>query len=55
MADESHLSLLKQGVAPWNEWRNAHKSLVPDLSGADLINADLNRANLSKANLSEAT
>jgi hypothetical protein len=59
MADESHLSLLKQGANAWNEWRHEHRRDQADLSeadlhGANLSKADLNWANLSKANLSEA-
>ena len=54
MASEEHLTLLKQGVDPWNQWRQAHPEIRPSLSEADLSGADLIRANLSYANLSGA-
>lgn len=47
------VALLKQGVKPWNEWRNG-KDGSPDLSGADLRNCDLTGADLRGANLSNA-
>ena len=36
MANQEHLDLLKQGGTAWNEWREAHRSVEPDLSRADL-------------------
>jgi hypothetical protein len=53
MADESHLSLLKQGVKAWNEWRRESQRVRADLSGADLSQTDLNKAIPSKAIPSE--
>ena len=52
MANEEHLALLKQGVAPWNQWRRSNPEIVPDLSYANLTDANLSHANLSHANLS---
>ena len=52
MADESQLSLLKQGVEAWNEWRRETHGDQANLSGAKLNRAKLNRANLIGANLS---
>jgi uncharacterized protein YjbI with pentapeptide repeats len=69
MASQEHVDLLKQGVEPWNEWREQNQEIRPDLSrailrnvdlsgtnlsGANLISADLGGANLSDANLSDA-
>ncbi len=46
MADEEHLSVLKQGIEAWNEWRFAHKDIRPNLSGADLSGAYLGERNM---------
>jgi hypothetical protein len=54
MANMEHLALLMQGVEVWNQWRNEHESIVPDLSGANLSGVDLSGADLSGANLSGA-
>jgi hypothetical protein len=54
MADESHLSLLKQGVEAWNRSRKQDLSIEPDLRNANLRGADLSEANLKKANLRNA-
>jgi hypothetical protein len=69
MADKNHVDLLKKGIPEWNQWREDHPAVTPDLSGADLngahlrgadlreadlSDADLSRANLSGADLSEA-
>jgi uncharacterized protein YjbI with pentapeptide repeats len=65
MANEEHLTILRQGVEAWNAWREAHPTIRPDLSeatlnemaliGANLGEADLSRATLIVANLSGAT
>jgi hypothetical protein len=36
MANESHLSLLKQGVEAWDKWREHKIWGGPDLSSANL-------------------
>jgi hypothetical protein len=54
MADENQVSLLKQGVKAWNEWRRENQVDQADLSGAKLNRADLIGANLIGANLSGA-
>jgi hypothetical protein len=55
MADEFHLSLLKQGVEAWNEWRRETHGDQADLSGAKLNRANLIDAKLSAADLSKAS
>src|SRR6266446_8389657 len=54
MANQEHLNILKQGVKVWNQWREEHPAILPDLTGADLRGGDLRRVNLSKANLNRA-
>jgi len=36
MANEAHLTVLKGGVAAWNEWREKHPEIRPDLADANL-------------------
>jgi uncharacterized protein YjbI with pentapeptide repeats len=36
VANEEHLNILKKGVVSWNEWRERHYLVEPDLTGADL-------------------
>jgi hypothetical protein len=59
MANPEHLEILKKGVKVWNEWREEHDEILPDLSNADLsyakfLNANFHHAVLSNANLSNA-
>ncbi len=54
MADGEHLKVFKQGVAAWNRWRQQHRGLRPNLSGADLQRANFRYANLNDANLEHA-
>jgi uncharacterized protein YjbI with pentapeptide repeats len=51
MANQEHLTVLKQGVETWNSWRLANREINPDLSEASLRQADLSGAILSGANL----
>jgi uncharacterized protein YjbI with pentapeptide repeats len=53
MANEEQLSILKQGVEVWNDWRKDNPSAEIDLSRADLFRANLRGANLSQADISE--
>jgi uncharacterized protein YjbI with pentapeptide repeats len=65
MADPEHLKYLKEGVSAWNQWRQEHAGIHPDLHEASLVSldlqgvnfsmADLGGANLAKANLAGAT
>ncbi len=62
MANEKHLSILRGGVAVWNQWRQENPSIKPDLTGADLSRvtktavkfANFARVDLSSANLDYA-
>jgi len=54
MAKEEQLSILKQGVETWNEWRAYNPTVEIDLSFADLMEVKLPGTDLSKANLTEA-
>ena len=54
MANEEQLSILKQGVEVWNEWRKENHNLEIDLSRAKLRKARLQSINLRGANLYSA-
>ncbi len=51
MANQEQLSILKQGVEVWNEWREENPDAKIDLSGAYLYKADLRDAMLNNAKL----
>src|SRR6266496_5344778 len=61
MANQEHLDILKQGVEMWNQWREEHPNIRPDLReaylmkgrffGANFTLVDLHKAELSFANL----
>ena len=44
MADREQVERLKRSVEEWNEWRQEHPDIRPDLSFADLRHATLNGA-----------
>jgi uncharacterized protein YjbI with pentapeptide repeats len=52
MANEEHLTVIRQGVDAWNKWKEEHRDTCPDLSGANLSGAYLKYADLSGADLS---
>jgi hypothetical protein len=54
MANPEHLSILKQGTEPWNQWRKDNFRPGCDLRGANLRQANLPQANLSAVDLREA-
>jgi TIR domain/Pentapeptide repeats (8 copies) len=54
LANQEHLDILKQGVEAWNEWRQQHPMILPELAKADLYEANLSGANLTQAYLHEA-
>jgi hypothetical protein len=41
MANQEHLDIRKQGVEVWNQWRQEHTDIRPDLRDADPRRADL--------------
>jgi pentapeptide repeat protein len=51
MANEEHLTQLKQGVKAWNQWRDENRKIQPNLRGAHLFFANFIGLNLSGANL----
>ena len=55
MANPEHLQILKQGVEVWNQWRDQHTGIAPDLRAATLRAATLTGANLRDAYLRWAT
>src|SRR6266511_1213200 len=54
MPNPEHVEILKHGLKEWNEWREAHPVVGPNLIGTDLSGADLRGADLSGADLSGA-
>lgn len=54
MANRQQLSILKQGIPSWNEWRKKNPDTRPDLYEAALLSANLRGANLAGANLAGA-
>ena len=54
MTNKEHVAILKKGVAAWNEWREQHPDIMPDLREAHLGEADLHGAKLSRAYLNLA-
>jgi uncharacterized protein YjbI with pentapeptide repeats len=54
MVNEEHLAILQQGVHVWNQWREEHPDIRPDLSKADLRWTILPAYNLATANLRNA-
>jgi hypothetical protein len=54
MANPEHVDILKEGVRPWNKWREENPGILPDLKRANLAHQDLSYADFSKANLVEA-
>lgn len=51
MINQEYISLLKQSVSIWNEWREKNSEIILDLQEANLSNMDLRDANFSHINL----
>jgi uncharacterized protein YjbI with pentapeptide repeats len=51
MANQEQLSILKQGVEVWNQWRHENPDVEIDLTDADLGKAKLAGINLSRVRL----
>ena len=41
MTNQFHLDLLRQGTLTWNQWRQEHSDIIPDLSRANLFEVAL--------------
>ena len=50
-ANPEHLHILMQGVEVWNQWRDQHRDIRPNLGGADLTGTKLTGAYLGGADL----
>src|SRR6266566_8947642 len=51
MADQRHLNKLNEGVSAWNQWREEHPEILPDLRKADLHEAVLSGVDFRQTNL----
>jgi uncharacterized protein YjbI with pentapeptide repeats len=51
MANQQHLDLLLQGVDSWNQWRQKHLDIEPDLNDVDLSGINLVGVDLSEVHL----
>ncbi len=54
MANQEHLAILNQGVEPWNQWRQEHPDIQPDLNEANLSEMSLEGIDFSEAHLKRA-
>jgi TIR domain/Pentapeptide repeats (8 copies) len=54
VANDKHLTRIRQGTVIWNGWRRRNPKIRPDLRGADLREANLREADLFGADLSGA-
>jgi uncharacterized protein YjbI with pentapeptide repeats len=54
MANREHVKVLKLGALKWNEWRENHPRVKPNLVGAKLVATDLKHTDFQGANLQEA-
>ncbi len=54
MANDDHVSRLRQGVVTWNAWRREHPDADPDLRDSVLRGLDLSRADLVAVDLRDA-
>lgn len=54
MADDEHLAVLRQGVSAWNEWRDRHPQVEPDLSRIDLRDQNFTGCNFRGTNFTRS-
>lgn len=54
MGNQEHLTLLRQGVEVWNQWRDRNRHIKPDLSRFNLQNMILTGSKLNNADLTES-
>ena len=54
MANSEHMSLLQQGVKPWNAWRRKHPRVKPDLSAIPVSEVEHEIGMLAAAVVNEA-
>jgi len=54
MANAEQLTILKQGVEVWNNWREENPDNNIELDGLDISGANLNNINLRDAYLAQA-
>jgi hypothetical protein len=54
MANNEHLSILKNGIRSWNKWRSEHAEVLPDLSEAILTEVDLSMGDFRGTNFDRA-
>src|SRR5690349_13512380 len=48
---QEYVATIKRGVDSWNQWREQHPDIQPDLSNINLTGIRLGEANLSRTNL----
>jgi uncharacterized protein YjbI with pentapeptide repeats len=53
MANQKHVDILKQGVDVWNEWREDHPKIKPNLRSCHLGELNLRGINFSETNLKQ--
>lgn len=54
MPEEEHIEILLAGTEAWNDWRQQHPEIKPDLSGARLNNSSFSKADFRDTDLSDA-
>src|SRR5438552_709973 len=52
MADDEHLSIMRQGADAWNAWRRLNPAIKPDLTGMSLSGKQAGNLRLAHADLS---
>lgn len=55
MADQKHLLVLRKGVNTWNQWREEHPEILPDLRDGNLHERPLSGIDFHRTNLDGLT